>query len=124
MIQDWRLEVSHTYMQALDEQTKLKLERRPRNKTTLQIIGQVTPEWQVSGNILYVGTQVDFDSQNYPKKVTMPSYTIFGAETSYQLNDQWQIYGRGENILNYRYENPDGYQQPGLGVYMGIRAKC
>ena len=124
VIQDWRLEVSHTYMRALDEQTKLKLERRPRNKTTLQIIGQVTPEWQVSGNILYVGTQVDFDSQNYPKKVTMPSYTIFGAETSYQLNDQWQIYGRGENFLNYRYENPDGYQQPGLGVYMGIRAKC
>ncbi len=124
VMQDWRIVVTHTYTQAVDEQTKLKLERRPRNKTTLQVIGQVTPEWQVSGNILYVGTQVDFDSQNYPKRISMPSYTILGAETSYQLNDQWQIYGRGENILNHRYENPDGYQQPGLGIYMGVRVKC
>jgi vitamin B12 transporter len=116
--------VAHTYTRAWDTQTGLKLVRRPRNKTTLQVIGQVTPEWQISGNILYVGRQVDLDDQNWPRRINMPSYSILGAETSYQLNDQWQIYGRGENVLNHRYENPNGYQQPGLGVYMGIRAKC
>lgn len=124
-VKDWLIEVTHTYTQAVDEQTKLMLERRPRNKTTIQVIGQVTSEWQVSGNILFVGRQIDLNFENFPaRRVKMPSYTILGVETSYQLNDQWQIYGRGENILNYRYENPDGYQQPGLGVYMGIRAKC
>lgn len=121
--QDWHIEATHTYTQAIDEQTKLRLERRPRNKTTLQIIGQVTPEWQVSGNILCVGTQVDFDSQNYPRKVNMPCYTLLGAETSYQMSEQWQIYGRGENILNRRYENPEGYQQTGLGLYAGLRTR-
>jgi len=119
--QDWSTELANTYTRAWDIQTGLKLVRRPRNKTTLRIIGQVTPEWQISGNILYVGPQVDCDSQNYPRRIKMPSYTLLGAETAYQINNTWQIYGRGENILNRRYENPDGYQQPGLGLYAGIR---
>jgi vitamin B12 transporter len=124
LTQDWGTELTHTYTQAWDVSTKAKLVRRPANKTTFRIIGQLTPAWQVSGNVLYVGPQVDNDSHNYPRSINMPSYEVFGAETSYQLTDQWQVYGRGENILNRRYENPDGYQQSGLGVYVGIRAQC
>jgi vitamin B12 transporter len=124
LTQDWGVEFTHTYTQAWDVRTQLNLVRRPLNKTTFRITGQLTPQWQVSGNIFYISPQVDVDSMNYPKRIYMPSYTLFGAETSYQLNDQWQVYGRGENLFNRRYENPDGYQQPGFGVYVGIRAQC
>lgn len=121
---DWQAELTHTYTQAWDVQTKLALIRRPRNKTTLALIGQITPEWQVSGNVLYVGKQDDFDSQAFSvKRIKLPSYAVVGAETSYKLNDQWEIYGRGENLLNRRYEVPDGYQQPGFGVYAGVRVQ-
>jgi len=119
----WRVELTHTYTQAWDEQTQLTLVRRPRNKATIQLIGQVTSKWQVSGDILCVGPQTDFDFMNYPNRVKMPSYTIVGIQTSYQLNDHWEIYGRGENLLNHRYESPNGYQQPGLGIYGGLRVR-
>jgi vitamin B12 transporter len=122
---EWAAELAHTYTQAWDGQTRLALVRRPLNKTTLRVVGQITPEWQVSGNILYVGARYDNDSQNFltPVRIKKSSYTTMGAETSYQLNDQWQIYGRGENLLNRRYEDPDGFQQPGFGVYAGVRAQ-
>jgi vitamin B12 transporter len=120
------MELTHTYMEVWDL-THLAMVRRPHNKTTLKVIGQITPEWQVSANVLYVGGQYDlkFDALTFTStRIKMPSYTIFGVETSYQLNEQWQAYGRGENLTNRRYENPYGFQQPGLGVYVGLRLKC
>jgi vitamin B12 transporter len=123
---DWGMELTHTYMEVWDL-THLAMVRRPHNKTTLKVIGQITPEWQVSANVLYVGGQYDlkFDALTFTStRIKMPSYTIFGVETSYQLNEQWQAYGRGENLTNRRYENPYGFQQPGLGVYVGLRLKC
>ncbi|MBM3468490.1 MAG: TonB-dependent receptor [Alphaproteobacteria bacterium] len=122
---DWRLEVAHTFTQAWDTRTGLKIIRYPPNKTTAQVVGQVTPDWQVSGNALYVSQQFDTDFRSTPyRRVNMPGYVILGAETSYQLTHQWQVYGRGENLLNHRYENPSDYQQSGFGLYVGVRAKC
>ncbi|MDF3033980.1 MAG: hypothetical protein K0R76_934 [Alphaproteobacteria bacterium] len=124
MTQAWSVELTHTYTRAWDTFTKLGLVRRPRNKTTFRVNGQITPEWQVSGTVFYVGQQPDLDFQNnLSRRIRMPSSTIFGAETSYQLTNQWQIYGRGENLLNRRYEAPNGYQQPGLGLYAGVRVQ-
>ena len=120
---EWTLELSHTYTQSWDEKTRRALIDTPPNKTTFCFIGQVTPEWQVSGNVLYISPRDTFNTVSYLREKT-PSYTVFGAETSYQLSDQWQIYGRGENILNRRYESPKAYQLPGLGVYVGVRVKC
>jgi vitamin B12 transporter len=119
----WTLELAQSYTQAWDEKTGIGLIGNPRNKTTFSVIGQVTPEWQLSGNVLYISPRDTFDAVSY-KRVNTPSYTIIGAETSYQLNDQWQVYGRGENLLNRQYENPQSLQQPGLGIYIGLRARC
>ncbi len=120
---DWTFEVSHTYTQAWDEKTAKPLIGNPLNKTSFCMIGQMTSEWQISGNLLYISPRHTFDAVTFVR-VKTPSYTIIGAETSYQLNEQWQIYGRGENILNRRYESPKSLQQPGFGLYAGVRARC
>jgi len=119
----WTLEFAHTYTQTWDEKTGLGLIGNPLNKTTICLSGQITPEWQISGNVLYISPRDTYDAVTW-NRVQIPSYTIVGAETSYQLNDQWQVYGRGENLLNRYYENPRSFQQPSLGVYVGLRAQC
>lgn len=118
----WALELAHTYTQAWDEKTKRPLVSNPLNKTTVCFIGQLTPEWQVSGNMLYIGPRDTFSAITY-LRVKTSSYTVFGAETSYQLSDEWQIYGRGENLLNRHYQSPKDFQQPSLGIYAGLRAR-
>lgn len=120
---EWLVEVSHTYTQAWDVATRKPLVGNPLNKTVFCLSGQVASAWQVSGNILYVGPQHSRDAIN-GLETKISSYTLVGIETSCQLNDQWQIYGRAENLLNRRYEIPRSFQQPGLGVYMGVRAQC
>jgi vitamin B12 transporter len=120
--QDWKVDVSHTYIQAWDVETGLKLLRRPLHKSTLRLTGQVTVQWQVSGSVLYVGERDDLSATSF-QRVRMPGYTLVGAETAYRLSDQWQIFGRGENLFNRRFEDPDGYHQPGFGIYAGVRAQ-
>jgi vitamin B12 transporter len=119
---DWALELSHTYTQAWDEKTGAGLLGVPRNKTVFCMKGQVTPEWYMSATILYISPRMTNDAVTF-RSARTPSYTIIGAETAYQLADGWQIYGRGENLLNRRYENPRSAQQPGIGLYGGVRAQ-
>jgi vitamin B12 transporter len=119
----WTIEVTHTYTQAWDLKTGHGLMGNPRNKTALCVTKQAAKEWFVSANVLYISPRYTFDAVSF-KKMHTPSYTIVGAETYYQLTDQWQVYGRGENLLNRQYENPQSFQQPGLGIYVGLRAQC
>lgn len=119
----WLVELTHTYTQAWDEKTGKGLIANPRNKTTICITKQADPRWFISANVLYISPRDTFDAVSW-KRVSTPSYTIIGTETYYQLNDQWQVYARGENLLNRRYESPQSLQQPGIGVYLGLRAQC
>lgn len=120
---EWSAELSHTYTQAWDEKTRLGLIGNPLNKITFSLTGQVTPEWQVSGNVLYISSRDTFDAAIF-KRVHTRSYTIVGLQTAYQLTNQVQIYGRAENLLNRYYESPRSFQQPGMGVYVGLRVQC
>ena len=118
---DWSATFSHTCMQTKDEQTGQRLLRRPSWKLALKIAGTLNPQWRLSGTILSVGPQADVAYNNYLVRVRTPGYTVLGVQASCRLNSQWQVYGRGDNILNRRYQSPDGYQQPGSGIYLGMR---
>jgi len=119
---EWTLELAHTYTQAWDEKTKRAIISNPLNKTTFRMTGQITPDWQISGHMLYIGPRDTFNAVTF-KRGRTSSYAIFGAETSYQINDEWQIYGRGENLLNRHYQSPTNFQQPSLGLYAGLRTR-
>jgi vitamin B12 transporter len=41
--------------------------------------------------------------------------------TEYELNRHVALFGRINNLLDRQYQNPVGFQQPGLGAYAGIR---
>lgn len=119
---EWTLELAHTYTQSWDEKTARPLIGNPLNKTTFRMTGQITPDWQISGHMFYIGPRDTFNAVTFMRGRTS-SYTIFGAETSYQINDALQVYGRGENILNRHYQSPTDFQQPGLGLYAGLRTR-
>ena len=41
---------------------------------------------------------------------------------SYKLDSNFSLYGRLENAFDTRYQSPDGFLQPGIGLYAGIKA--
>lgn len=117
---EWTVEISHAYTQTWDKATKKDLIDTPRHKTTFGVQGQITPEWKVSADVLYIGSRDTHNAITWDR-VTTPSYTLVGIQTAYQLSDQWEIYGRGENALNKIYQSPKNFQQPGIGLYIGLR---
>jgi vitamin B12 transporter len=40
---------------------------------------------------------------------------------NYTVNEYTTVFGRIDNLLHERYQNPTGFDRPGLGVFGGIR---
>jgi hypothetical protein len=54
-------------------------------------------------------------------RLTANGYTLVNLAASYDLGNGLSAYGRIDNLFDRRYQNPIGFQQPGLGVYAGVR---
>jgi vitamin B12 transporter len=42
---------------------------------------------------------------------------------SYDITDQFTVYGRVTNLFDERYQDPTGFLRPSRGLFAGIRAK-
>jgi vitamin B12 transporter len=47
---------------------------------------------------------------------------LVDAKISYKPTDRTELYLRGENLLDQKYEVVKGYGTPGLGVFAGFKA--
>ena len=51
----------------------------------------------------------------------VPGYTIVNLAADYRLNEYAKVFGRVDNLFDERYENPNGFERPGLAVFAGMR---
>ncbi len=117
---DIRVRGDYTYTVAKDAIARTELLRRPRHKATLTAGWQVTAPLLISGQLLFVGRARDIDRAT-SASVTLPAFTTVNLAADYKLNDKLSLFGRINNLLDKRYENPDGFLAPGFGAYVGIR---
>jgi outer membrane receptor protein involved in Fe transport len=74
----------------------------PRHRIKAGIDYAITDAFKVGGDALFVSSQYFVgDESNQAQK--LPSYAVFNAHTSYQINKTFQIYGRVDNIFDNRY---------------------
>jgi len=115
------LRLDYTYTEATDEVAHQELLRRPKHKGTLLAQWQATSAWQLSLDVLAVGSWVDGNRDFSIPRLDAPGYVTVNFATSYELNGHLTVFGRINNMLDRRYENPIGFQQPGIGAYAGLR---
>jgi vitamin B12 transporter len=123
-VQPWTnvtLDMTYTYLNALNDETQLRLVRRPRN--SLVFNGTWTPlpplTFTLGGNWT-VGRQ-DIDV-NYPYgQVVAPDYFTLRASANYKINDTVSLWIRGENLTDRNYQPALGYFAPSIAGYGGIR---
>jgi len=74
----------------------------PRNRIKAGFDYSITDAFKVGADALFVSDQyfVGDESNQAPR---LPSYTVFNAHASYQIDKRFQIYGRVDNILDNRY---------------------
>jgi vitamin B12 transporter len=116
-----KLRTDYTYTKALDAITGLELLRRPRHKYTLAAEWNPIDQLLLSATWLRVSTWVDGNRDFSIQRLTAPGYAVLNLAANYTVNEYTTVFGRIDNLLNERYQNPTGFDRPGLGIFGGIR---
>lgn len=57
------------------------------------------------------------------ERVKLKDYTLLTLTASYQLTPALELYARGENLLDRRYEEVYGFQSAGATAFVGLRMR-
>ncbi len=117
------LRADYTYTEANDEITHQELLRRPKQKVNLDANWQATAALSFNANLLYVGSWTDGNRDFSILRLRAPGYTTANIAANYDINENFSVYGRVDNLLDEKYQNPVGFLQPGRGFFAGIKAK-
>jgi vitamin B12 transporter len=97
-----------------------QLLRRPKNKASLTTNWQATSKLSIATTILYVGSWWD-ENIAFTELVKAPAFATVNIAANYAWTDNVTIFGRIDNLFNKQYEDPIGFERPGLGAYAGVK---
>ncbi|MDE0735176.1 MAG: TonB-dependent receptor [Pirellulaceae bacterium] len=113
------LSANYTCTDTKDLQFGGKLARRPHHKAGLTYRRQSLDERTgVNATLLIVGDRLDLP-QRYGGTV-LDNYLLLNLAGSYQLNPQWELFGRIDNVTNEQYVEALGFGTPGIAGYAGL----
>jgi vitamin B12 transporter len=113
------MQLDYAHTRAEDRGNGEELRRRPKNKATLGLDYQATPKLGLHAETLYTDQRYDTDAVNFTR-ILRPSYTLTNLAAEYQIDPRWRYFLRINNLFDRDYEEPDGFEQPGLGVFTGV----
>ncbi|MBK8964640.1 MAG: TonB-dependent receptor [Candidatus Competibacteraceae bacterium] len=101
-----------------------ELRRRPRHVASLGLNYRFIDRGNLNLTVRHNGSFVDtaFDAQTFETHLApMKSYTVVNLAADYRLDEQWQFFGRIDNVFDEKYEDVLGYSGTERGVYVGAR---
>jgi vitamin B12 transporter len=118
-----KLQATYTYTDS-ETPAGIREVRRPANAATFTSTF-IAPDNKTKASVTVIHNGKMDDDQFFggPLRVTLSEYTIVNAKLSYDLTPTSQIYIRGENILNEKYEEVFSYRSPGATVLLGLRMR-
>lgn len=97
--------------------------RVPRHALTLFANARPAEKWTVSADLKYVSNATDLDFATWPATTAkLQDHVLVNAKVAYQLSDTTEVYVRGENLLNQRYQTVLNYGTPGIAAFAGIKS--
>jgi vitamin B12 transporter len=120
---DLTVRADYTFTEAYDSVAHLELLRRPKHKVSLDARWQPMSGLSLDANLLYVSSWIDGNRDFSISRLTAPGYTTVNLAASYDLTDQFTLFGRVDNLFDASYQNPTGFLAPGRGVFAGIKAR-
>ena len=101
------------------------LVRRPKHSAHVDVGYRFDEDRaRVNLGVDYVGDQRDIEYSNYfgsQRAAILDDHVLVGINASYKVTEKTEIYGRVENLLDTDYQNVLGYDNPGIGFYVGFR---
>lgn len=117
----WSGRLDWTTTVTKDEITHQELLRRPRNKVSATAIWNLMPGLTMTGTLIVLGSFVDGNRDFSVPRLKAPGFTLVNLSVNYAWSETLTVLGRIDNLFDQRYQNPTGFQGPGLAVYGGVR---
>lgn len=108
---------SYTYLYSRDLDTGRPLPRRPEHTAAVDLTVIFSSRFDTTLSGILVGER--FNSSR--STTSLPAYGRLDLAARYLLTPDTEIFGRIENLTNADYEDPDGYNAPGLSAYVGLK---
>jgi hypothetical protein len=71
--------------------------------------------------VVMQGVHSDTNRDATQSGIPANGYTLVSLAASYDLGHGVTAFGRIDNLLNRQYQDPLGFDHPGLGIYVGLR---
>jgi vitamin B12 transporter len=97
--------------------------RRPKHKATLNVAWQMNDALSLDTTVLYVGRWIDGNRDFSIARLTAPAYTTVNLAVSYEVLSHLSVFARAANLFDRHYQDPVGFLQPALGVFVGVRGR-
>lgn len=115
-IGNYRLYSSLDVQDPRDEMTDTLIARRSRYHGTLGM-SHTYNAFKSGFDIIYSGYRYDAEKQVN----RLGGYALLNLHATYDLNNDWQLFGRWNNVFDKSYEQALGYNTAGSNVFVGVR---
>jgi vitamin B12 transporter len=115
------LRADYTWTIARDDIARQELLRRPKNKASVSATWQASPRLRLAASLVYKGAWVDIDRAFQVPRLTASPYAVLNLSGDYQISPGLTLFARIDNALNRHFEEPVGFDKPGIGVFGGVR---
>lgn len=113
------LDAQYTYLEARDDISHLRLQRRPRNIVSAHLGYNPTPSWAF--DVYYRNVGPSFSATGEKNRVD--GFDLLAAAISYTWRDRHKFWVRGENLLDTEYEEVFDFGTPGASFYGGYELR-
>ena len=114
---DWiDFSANFTHQSAIDISTGSQLVRTPANIATLNVTTYPTAALAVGGAVIWNDDETDSAG-------LVQDWFRVDVRSSYQLNDEVELFGRVENLFDEQYQDILGFGTPGISGFVGIRVR-
>ncbi len=109
--------VNYTNLTAKDLSTGGQLPRRPHSQVNIDLAWHPVGPWSMGMSLSYLGPRSS-DNFSIQRLGAATNVNVFGQ---YALDDNWEVFGRIENLFNERTQPVLDYGRTGIGAFAGVR---
>jgi len=122
VLPDLSIKANCTYLKTEDKTTGEQLLRKPKRKFSIASNYRFLQRGNVNLEAIFIGYRYDRDFATYPpERLILGNYTLLNMAISYDIINNLQLYVKGDNLTDKKYENVYGYGTSGVSVQIGMK---
>ena len=118
----WQTRLAYTYLEADNLAQHSRLLRRPRHSGSADLWRNFGHGWSAGVGAAFVADRIDVDALTYAT-IAQPGYVVARVYGAWQATSRFALKARIENLLNRKFEEVNGYPQPGRALSGGVEWK-